>query len=143
MQRRARVPGERCLEVVSDLESGQHRFNKEPSRTYSQLYRLPRATLPASGAASDPPSAQPSRRAGWDRGIDGMVTWHLLAGGRSQTRRNTACSWKRGVSSENRDGNLSQPGSLSKGKNNHCAVCLQPTKPLSLTILEDIKANQI
>lgn len=138
VQHRTQVPSERCLEVASKSSQGHSSKQLAPSSTSRQGQ-----PCRPHGPPRTRHRPQQSNHAGWERDSHFNDTLHLLAGIQSQKRRNTACSWKRGVGSENRNGNLSQPGSLSKGKNNQCDVCLQPTKPLSLTILKYIKANQI
>lgn len=140
VQHRTQMPSEWCI-VVASRVAKETPANSHPSHALSSTSCQGQPFLPH-GPPQTHHQPQQSNRAGRER--DGHFNMlRLLAGSQSQKRRNTACSWKRGVSSENQKGNLSKPGCLSKGKNNHYNVCLQPTKTLSLTISEDIKANQI
>lgn len=141
VQHRTQMPSERCLEVASEAAKATP-ANSHLSHAFSSI-GCQRQPCQPHGLPRTRHQPQQSSHAGREHDGHFNNTLRLLAGIQSQKRRNTACSWKRGVSSENRQGNLSKPGILSKGKNNQCDVCLQPTKPLSLTILEDINVNQI
>lgn len=109
------------------LKSSKGHSSKQPPLTCFYLYWMPQPTFspPQTHLSHSNPTMQ-------DRDMMAitMACWISVPRIQSQKRRNTACSWKRGVSSENRRGNLSKPGSLSKGKHNQRDVCLQPTKPL-------------
>lgn len=139
--RAASHPDAGCLEVASKVaKATQANIHLSHALTSTGCHGQP---CQPHGPPRTHHRPQQSNHAGQERDGHFNDTLHLLAGLQSWKRRNTACSWMRGISSENQKENLSKPGSLSKGKNNQCDVCLQPTKPLSLTVLEDIKANQI